>query len=212
MAQEQVTATRMTMLSLKNQVKIAERGHKLLKDKQDGLMQEFLKIVRKAKDLRMMVEGALSQANASFMEAQAVIPKTWITHALGRSNRQVNLNVKTKNVMSVKLPEFKFDVSGDGFGYNMHQTTGTLDVAVIKYQEVLKLLIELAQIEKSCENLAVEIEKTRRRVNALEYTLVPELKASLKFVKMKLGEAERSAIVQVMAVKNMIEEQEKAKA
>ncbi len=210
MAQKQVAATRMTLLSLKNQVKTANRGHKLLKDKQDGLMQEFLKIVRRAKDLRLEVESALSQANASFMEAQAVIPKTWITHALTRSNRQVDLNVKTKNVMSVKLPVFDFSVSGEGFGYNLHQTTGTLDVAVLKYQGVLDLLIQLAEIEKSCENLAIEIEKTRRRVNALEYTLIPELESNLKFVKMKLGEAERSAIVQVMAVKEMIEAQERA--
>lgn len=211
MAIKSVTATRMTMLGLKNQAKVAKRGHKLLKDKQDGLMQEFLKIVRKAKDLRLEVEEALQKANASFLEAQASMPKVFMENALSGTEQKVELEVTTKNVMSVKIPEFTAKVTGTPFVYGMLQTVGELDIAIIEYAKVFELMLQLSQIEKSCENLALEIEKTRRRVNALEYTLIPDIEDTLKFVKMKLGEAERSAIVQVMAIKNMIEKTEAEK-
>ena len=210
MSSQNVTATRMTLLSLKDQVKTAKRGHKLLKDKQDGLMQEFLKIIHKAKSVRADVEEAIKSANAFFLDAQAAIPKGILQNTLSNPGQQLRLEVKTKNVMSVRIPEFKLKVEGSPFQYGMLQTRGELDIAIKKFSEVFVLLLQLAEIEKSAENLALELEKTRRRVNALEYTLIPELEQKLKFVKMKLAENERSAIVQVMAIKNMIEEQEEA--
>lgn len=211
MAIQNVTATRMTMLGLKNQVKVAQRGHKLLKDKQDGLMQEFLIIIRKAKSLRMTVEEALLESNAYFLKAQAVMPKAIIKSTLSKPTQTLALEVETKNVMSVRIPKFKVKASGNPLHYGLGQTRGELDVAILAFSRVLELLIELAEIEKSAENLANEIEKTRRRVNALEYRLIPDIKDTLKFIQMKLGEAERSGIVQVMAIKNMIEKQEAKK-
>ncbi len=211
MAIKNVTATRMTLLGLKNQAKVAQRGHKLLKDKQDGLMQEFLKIINRARDLRVEVEQSLANANAMFLEAKSAMPESFMQNALNSTDRTVDLSVKTKTIMSVKLPEFELKTEGKPFTYSMLQTVGQLDIAILKYAKVFETLVQLAEIEKSCENLALEIEKTRRRVNALEHRLIPDLMDTLKYVKMKLGETERSAIVQVMAIKNMIEEQEKAK-
>ncbi len=208
MAIKNVTATRMTMLTLKKQATVAKRGHKLLKDKQDGLMQEFLKIIRKAKELRETVEDSLTEANNAFLEAQALLPKSFLQNALSVPSKKLSLEVDTKNIMSVRIPEFKLHTEEVGAGYGYFQTRAELDIAVSKFAKVLELLIELAEIEKSAENLAAEIEKTRRRVNALEHRMIPDLQDTLKFIKMKLGEAERSVIVQVMAIKAMIERKE----
>lgn len=211
MAVKTVTATRMTMLGLKDQTKVATRGHKLLKDKQDGLMQEFLQIIKRAQALRTEVEQALSDANTAFLEAQAVMSRPAVHNALAVSNQEISLTVGTKNVMSVKIPEFKIETKGNPLSYGFLQTRGELDTAILRFSEVFALMIQLAEIEKSAENLALEIEKTRRRVNALEHRLIPDLQETLRFVKMKLGEAERSAIVQIMAIKNLIEKNEKNK-
>ena len=212
MAIKSVTATRMTMLGLKNQLKVAERGHKLLKDKQDGLMQEFLDIVRKAKSMREEVENALKEANAAFLEAQAIMPKSTMRNTLAVPSQKLSLKVTTKNIMSVRIPKFTLEITGNALGYGLVQTRGELDIAIKKFSKVFQLLLELAEVEKSAENLAFEIEKTRRRVNALEHRLIPDLQDTLKFIGMKLSETERSSIIQVMVIKNMIEAQEQAKA
>ena len=208
MAIKNVTATRMTMLGLKKQSVSAKRGHKLLKDKQDGLMQEFLGIVKQAKSLREEVEAAIREANASFLEAQALLPKSDIENALSIPMQTLSLEVSTKNVMSVRIPVFSLQAEKHGIGYGFFQTRAELDLAIQKFSRVFELLIQLAEIEKSAENLSVEIEQTRRRVNALEHRLIPDLEDTLKFIKMKLGEAERSTIVQTMAIKAMIERNE----
>ena len=208
MAIKSVTATRMSLLGLKNQTKVAQRGHKLLKDKQDGLMQEFLKIIRRAKELRIEIEEVFKMANASFLEAQSHIPVAFLRNTLSVPSQKLQLEVKTKNVMSVKIPKFSVQITGNALGYGLFQTRGELDLAISKFAKVFELLIELAKIEKSAENLALEIEITRRRVNALEHRLIPDLVDTLKFIQMKLDETERSAIVQVMAIKNLIEKQE----
>lgn len=211
MAIKNVTATRMTMLGLKNQARVARRGHKLLKDKQDGLMQEFLSIVRQAKTMRCEVEKALREANSSFLEAQALLPKSVLQNTLSVPAQTLRLDVKTKNVMSVRIPQFKLETIGNALHYGLVQTRGELDVAIKKFAKVFELLLQLAEIEKSAENLAFEIEKTRRRVNALEHRLIPDLEDTLKFIGMKLTETERSSIIQVMVIKNMLEKQEQAK-
>ncbi len=208
MAVKNVTATRMTMLGLKKQAVSAKRGHKLLKDKQDGLMQEFLTIVRQAKALREKVESAIREANASFLEAQALLPKSYLENALSVPMQTLSLEVSTKNVMSVRIPVFSLKTKKQGIGYGFFQTRAELDIAIQKFSHVFETLIQLAEIEKSAENLSVEIEQTRRRVNALEYRLIPDLEDTLKFIRMKLGEAERSVIVQTMAIKAMIERNE----
>ncbi len=209
MSNQNVTATRMTLLHLKNQTAVAQRGHKLLKDKQDGLMQEFLKIIHRAKALRLEIQTNLQSAQSAFLHTQTVLPKAFLRNILLTSYQKLELSVQTKNVMSVKIPKFKLETTGSPYGYGLAQTRGELDITIVLFFKVFKQLIELAEIESSAENLAVEIEKTRRRVNALEHQLIPDLQKSLKLVKMKLVENERSSIVQVMIVKNMIEKAEK---
>ena len=203
-----VNATRMTLLTLKAKIKGAKRGHKLLKDKQDGLMQKFMEIIHEARATREDVEKKLGGAFKNFVRAGSLMEQELIEGALLYSTADMNLQVETKNVMSVRIPQFKLETSGDVLTYGFMQTSGELDASLKSFQEVLPLLIKLAQIEKSAEAIADELEKTRRRVNALEYRMIPDLEDTIKFIKMKLGEMERSAITGTMRVKAQIEKQE----
>ncbi len=207
MAKLNVKPTRMELLNLKKRYKSAKRGHKLLKDKQDGLMQKFMEIIREAKTLRREVEEKLSKAFRNFMFASSMMMPEKLESALLYPSAKVDLEVATKNVMSVYIPYFKLQQEGDILNYGYLQTSGELDMALSAFQEVFPLLIKLAQIEKQAERLAAELETTRRRVNALEYKLIPDLEETIKFITMKLAEAERSTIVSVMRIKAMIEAQ-----
>jgi V/A-type H+/Na+-transporting ATPase subunit D len=205
-----VKPTRMELLNLKNRLKSAKRGHKLLKDKQDGLMQKFMEIIREAKATRREVEEKLSKAFKNFMFASSMMLPEILQTALLYPSAKVDLEVHTKNVMSVHIPYFKIHQEGDILNYGYFQTSAELDMALSAFQDVFPLLIKLAEIEKQAERLAAELETTRRRVNALEYKLIPDLQETLKFISMKLAEAERSTIVSVMRIKAMIEAQELA--
>lgn len=198
----------MTLLELKNKVTTANRGHKLLKDKRDGLMQEFLTIVQRAKQLRKQVEQSLRDANLAFLEAQIATPRPFIENALAEPVKDIRIGVRTKTIMAVKIPEFTVEVTDRAVQYSALQTRASLDITLEKFSSVIALLVEVAETEKAAENMALEIEKTRRRVNALEHKMIPDLQDTLKYVKMRLGETERSAIVQVMAIKNLIEANE----
>ena len=200
-----VNPTRMALLNLKKSLKGAQRGHKLLKDKQDGLMQKFMDVIREAKRAREEVEEKLGAAFKNFIRANSLMGQEFIESALLYSQAKMNLDVKTKNVMSVRIPEFQLNTEGNAVNYSFLETSGELDMALQSFQDVFPLLIELAQIEKSAEALADELEKTRRRVNALEYRMIPDLKETIKFIQMKLGEMERSAIINTMVVKAKIE-------
>ena len=203
-----VNPTRMAMLGLKKKIKSAKRGHKLLKDKQDGLMQKFMEIIREAKRMREEVEEKLGAAFQNFIRAGSIMEDEFLEGALLFSTAMMELSVKTKNVMSVRIPQFKLKKEGEAINYGYLQTSGELDMALHSFQEVLPLLIELAEIEKSAEALADELEKTRRRVNALEYRMIPDLEDTIKFISMKLGEMERGAVINTMIVKEKIAAQE----
>lgn len=202
-----VNPTRMALLGLKKKLKSAKRGHKLLKDKQDGLMQKFMEIIREAKRLREEVEEKLGAAFKNFIRAGSLMAEEFVEGALLYSTAKTELEVKTKNVMSVRIPQFELKTEGDVITYSYLQTSGELDMSLQSFQDVFPLLIELAEIEKSAEALADELEKTRRRVNALEYRMIPDLEDTIKFIQMKLSEMERSSIVNTMAVKAKIEAQ-----
>ena len=207
-----INPTRMEMLGLKKKIKSAKRGHKLLKDKQDGLMQKFMEIIREAKRMREEVEEKLGAAFQNFIRAGSIMEEEFLEGALLFSTSKIELDVKTKNVMSVRIPQFKLKKEGEAINYGYLQTSGELDMALQSFQDVLPLLIELAEIEKSAEALADELEKTRRRVNALEYRMIPDLEDTIKFISMKLGEMERGAVVNTMIVKEKIAAQEAAVA
>jgi len=207
MAKLDVKPTRMELLNLKKRLKSAVRGHKLLKDKQDGLMQKFMEIIREAKTLRKKVEESLARAFKNFMFASSMMNPQMLETALLYPSAKVELEVVTKNVMSVRIPYFELKQEGDILNYGYLQTSGELDMALSTFQDTFPLLIKLAEIEKQAERLAKELETTRRRVNALEYRMIPDLKETVKFISMKLAEAERSTIVSVMRIKAMIEAQ-----
>lgn len=197
----------MALLGLKKKIKSAKRGHKLLKDKQDGLMQKFMEVIREAKRIRLEVEEKLGGAFKNFIKAGSIMAEENIEGALLYSTAKTELEVQTKNVMSVRIPQFKLNTSGDVITYGYLDTSGELDMSLQSFQDVFPLLIQLAEIEKSAEALADELEKTRRRVNALEYRMIPDLEDTIKFIQMKLGEMERSAITNTMRVKAQIEAQ-----
>ncbi|MBD3330279.1 V-type ATP synthase subunit D [Candidatus Peregrinibacteria bacterium] len=206
MAKLNVKPTRMELLNLKKRIKSAKRGHKLLKDKQDGLMKTFMEIIREAKKLRREVEEKLTVAFKNFAQASSMMMPEVLESALLYPSAKVDLEVTTKNVMSVYIPYFKVQQEGDILNYGYLQTSAELDSSLGVFQEVFPMLIKLAEIERQAERLAAELETTRRRVNALEYKMIPDLEETIKFISMKLAETERSTIVSVMRIKAMIEE------
>lgn len=195
-------------MDLKRRTVSASRGHKLLKDKQDGLMKQFLAIIRDAKRLREQVELELGHAFKSFLLASAWMSDAQMGNALSSPQANMELTVETKNVMSVRIPVFKLERQGSVRTYGYAGTNALLDSAVDAFEKAFDTLIHLAEIEKQAENMAIELETTRRRVNALQYKMIPDLKDTVKYIRMKLDEAERGAIIGTMRVKAQIQAQE----
>ena len=199
-----VSPTRIALLSLKKELKTAKKGHKLLKDKQDGLVKKFMSIIFEAKALRETVEQKLGSAFDSYTRASGMSSAAAMNTAFMTPNAKVNLEVKVLSVMSVKVPVFTVTKTGSPFSYGMLETTGDLDNAIAKFDEVFVEILRLAELEKTAENLAQEIEKTRRRVSALENIRIPNLSDTIKFITMQLDERARDAVVSTMRVKAMI--------
>ena len=214
-----VNPTRMELTNLKRKLATARRGHKLLKDKRDELMRRFLDMVRENKELRREVEKAIMEANKHISVARSVMSGQALDVALMLPKQELSLDVKSKNVMSVNIPVFdiqmRSDNREDAFSYGFTYTSGDLDAAVENLSEVFKKMVRLAEVEKSCQMMSAEIEKTRRRVNALEHVLIPQYIETIKYITMKLDENERSTQIRLMKVKDMmlkeaIEERRKA--
>ncbi|MEE3333320.1 MAG: V-type ATP synthase subunit D [Ruminococcus sp.] len=208
MAVMNVNPTRMQLTKLKKQLKTAVRGHKMLKDKRDELMRQFLELVRETKDLREKVEAELENSNNHFVNASAVMSKEALDASLMSPKQQVNIETTSKNVMSVEIPQFESSArtsdSGDIFPYGFAFTSFELDDAIVSLNNVLPDLIKLAQYEKSCELMSAEIEKTRRRVNSLEHVMIPRYQDTIKYISMKLEENDRSSRTRLMKVKDML--------
>jgi len=208
MARLNVNPTRMVLTGLKKRLKTARRGHKLLKDKRDELMKRFLDIVRENKRLREEVERKVGIVHSRFVMARALMNSEVLEEALMFPKVEVNLKASTKNIMSVDVPVLEYTTEGGGEGdiypYGFANTTGELDEAIATLSELVPELLKLAEMEKSAQLLADEIEKTRRRVNALEYVLIPNLEETIKYIVMKLDENERSNLTRLMKVKDMV--------
>ena len=187
------------------------RGHKLLKDKRDELMRQFLELVRENKALREKVEAGIAEANRNFVLAKAGVSDATLNAALLAPKQEVYLEAGTKNVMSVNIPVFEAKTrtpdEGDIYPYGYAFTSSDLDGAVKSLSDLLPDLLRLAEIEKSCQLMAIEIEKTRRRVNALEHVMIPDAQQKIKFITMKLDENERSTQIRLMKIKDMMLEQ-----
>lgn len=203
-----VNPTRMELTRLKGRLKTAVRGHKLLKDKRDELMKQFMDVVRENRSVRKTVEEALMRAHGAFTVASALMSPEMLEQSLLYPKQSVDLDMQFQNIMSVNVPRYEFktksDNAADIYPYGFATTSGELDDAVKALSDAFEGMLRLAQIEKTTQLLAEEIEKTRRRVNALEYVKIPEMQENIKYITMKLDENERSATIRLMKVKEMI--------
>ena len=210
MAKLNVNPTRMELSRLKIRLKTAVRGHKLLKDKQDELMRQFIDMIKKNKKLRERVEEMLQNSFKDFLLSRGVMSDEMLENAIAYSEDKLLADIKTKNVMSVIVPTMTFNRDMENaevsYPYGYAQTSADLDDAVDGLNRVMKDLLELAETEKACQLMADEVEKTRRRVNALEYMTIPQLEETIRYIQMKLDENERSSITRLMKVKDMMAE------
>ena len=210
MAKLNVNPTRMELTKLKKRLATSTRSHKLLKDKQDELMRQFINLVKYNNTIRAEVEGQLEGSFKDFVMASAVMSSEFLEEAVAYPKEHISVEVGEKNIMSVNVPvmNFKRQLEGDEgsiYPYGFANTSSELDDAIAKLYGILPKLLELAEVEKSCQLMADEIEKTRRRVNALEYMTIPQLQETIKFIRMKLDENERGALTRLMKVKAMID-------
>ena len=208
MARLNVNPTRMELTRLKGKLKTAQRGHKLLKDKRDELMKQFLDVVREVRALRAQVEEQLMTVHSSFTVAAALMSDEALEQALMYPKQSVELEMGFKNIMSVNVPVYAFHTKtqsdSDIYPYGFTGTSGELDTAVDALGKVFQDMLKLAEIEKTAQMLAEEIEKTRRRVNALEYVVIPDTQETIKYITMKLDENDRSTTTRLMKVKDML--------
>lgn len=208
MAVMSVNPTRMELSNLKKKLVTARRGHSLLKDKRDELMRQFLSLVKENRKLRLKVEAELKNINTHMSMAHSVMDENEIDVAFMLPSQKVDINVKNKNIMSVNVPvfnpEFKTLKDGDIYPYGFAFTACDLDEAVSSFAVLLPDLIRLAEVEKQCQLLSAEIERTRRRVNALEHVMIPRYEETIRYISMKLDENERSSITRLMKIKDMM--------
>ena len=211
MARLNVNPTRMELTNLKGKLKTATKGHKLLKDKRDELMRQFIELVRENKELRRQVEKGIAEANAHMSVARSVMCDEALNVALMLPMQEMSLEITEKNVMSVMIPvfetKFKTADANDIYSYGYAFTSSDLDDAVKALSDIMPLMLRLAEVEKSCQLMAAEIEKTRRRVNALEHVLIPQYEETIKYIRMKLDENDRSTTTRLMKVKDMMLEE-----
>ena len=203
-----VNPTRMELTNLKRKLATARRGHKLLKDKRDELMRRFMEMVRENKALRKRVEEKIAHANAHMALARSVMGDAEIEAALMIPMQQMEVDIAEKNVMSVLIPQYTASMrssdAADIYPYGFAFTSSELDGAVRYLSDILPELLQLAELEKSCQLMAAEIEKTRRRVNALEHVMIPQYVETIRYITMKLDENERGNTTRIMKVKDMM--------
>ena len=203
-----IIPTRMELTRLKGKLRTAQRGHKLLKDKRDELMKRFLETVREVRALRDEVEAELMTVHGSFTVASALMSSEALEQALLYPKQSVQLTQTTQNIMSVNVPVYDFQTQtrsdADIYPYGFAATSGELDTAVEALGHVFQKMLKLAEIEKSAQLMAEEIEKTRRRVNALEYVMIPETQEAIRYITMKLDENDRATTTRLMKVKDML--------
>lgn len=211
MASKTIIPTRMELTKLKETLITAVRGHKLLKDKRDELMRQFLELAKENMELRLKVEKGISHANKNFVIARAAMNIPEMKLALMMPKQEVSLDITLENIMSVNIPKYEVKTRtknvNDIYSYGYAFTSGDLDDAVWSLENILDDMIRLAEVEKACQLMSTEIEKTRRRVNALEHVIIPEAQKNIKYISMKLDENERSSQVRLMKVKDMMLEE-----
>ncbi len=205
MAIMQVNPTRMELTRIKKQLSISVRGHKLLKDKQDEMIRQFMLIIKETKKQREEIDQGLSKINKQYQKARIKISSDAIDEALLVPTKSSQLKTSSRNIMNLSVPVIEYEENNEiDLTYSLSFTPIELDEAIIGLSQLQSRLVKLAELEKSCDILADEIEKTRRRVNAIEYIMIPNLKDTVKYISQKLDDAERSNIIRLMKSKEII--------
>ena len=199
-----VNPNRMELIRLKKRLIVAKRGYKLLKDKRDALIQVFVRLAKESNVVREELEEKLLKCYAIFSNTSSLMSKLALEETLMFPKAKGGAEVSFKNIMSVNVPQYKLKCEGRYYSYGLVDTTAELDSALKKYNEILPLMLRVAELDKSITLLANEIEKTRRRVNALEYVIIPDLEETIKFITMKLDEMARSNTSAIMRIKEII--------
>jgi V/A-type H+-transporting ATPase subunit D len=199
-----VNATRMELLRLKKRLNLARRGHKLLKDKRDELMRQLLAVIDEVKALRLSIERQFQSILERFVLAKASLGPHQADQELLLPSKKISVSAGMRNIINVRVPVYAREVSGDIIPYGYINTSGEMDIALNDFEKFLDDLLSLAEKEKSVQLMAVEMEETRRRVNALEYKLIPGITETIKYITMKLEENERSNTVRLMKVKDIV--------
>jgi len=200
----EVNPNRMELLRLKKRLVMGRRGHKLLKDKQDELMRQFMKMIQDIKDLRATVEKSMEEAFRRFLFVSASLSRAALEEAVGFPSKRIELKVSDKSILNIRVPEFEPTMEGEIQCYGFATTPGDLDISFQALNQVLNEMIVLAQKEKWMQLLAEELVSTRRRVNSLEYVLIPNLEETINYITMKLSEMERSNFSRLMKVKDIV--------
>jgi len=201
-----INPTRQELLRLKKRLVLAKKGHKLLKDKQDELVRNFLEIIEDTKKLRIEADRETESVYQSYSLAEGVVGGAHIENLFSIPGARTDIKSRTRTIMNLKVPQFEVEISGDPYDYGEAQSSVLVDASVRKYGKFLETLLKLAELEKTSILLAEEIEKTRRRVNALEYILIPNYIDTIKYITMKLAEMERSNLTRIMKVKEVLAE------
>ena len=200
----QVNPNRMELLQLKKKRQVAVRGHKLLKDKLEGLLKDFMQIINDYKELRRKVDEEISELFRNLILSSATMPKEAFLTALAFPTCTAKLDVEERMIMNVRVPTFRLEIEGTFLSYSLDTTTFDLDQAMGKLRHVLEQMVKLAELEKTIELVAAEIERTRRRVNALEFVMIPQLEETIKYIESKLDEMERGNITRLMKIKQLL--------
>lgn len=209
MAQLNVNPTRMELARLKDRLALATRGHDVLKDKQDGLMRSFIELIRENNAYRQEVEGHLKKGMQNFALAKALLHEEYLEQISLVPQYDVTVDVRKENMMSVKVPKMHFssdDQDDQSLNYGYINSNADLDETLQEFSDVLPKMLKLAELEKTSQLLANEIERTRRRVNALHERTIPDLEETIKTIHMKLDENERAEITRLMKIKDFDQE------
>ena len=205
---ESVNPTRMELLKLKTKVKLAEKGHNLLKEKRDALIMEFFEIVEEAKGARKNAESKLKEAYRALTISQAMLGSLRVAESALSVKPSTELKIKSRNIMGIKVPVLEIKVEERSLlerGYSIRETSAQLDESARLFEEALRLIAVQAEVEMIIRLLVEEIEKTKRRVNALENIVLPELGATVKYIKMRLDEMERENFFKLKRIKALME-------
>ena len=198
-----VKPTRMELNNLKERLKTAERGHKLLKDKRDELMRRFISLIRENNQLRKEVESYLIDNLKSFAVAKSLENSQMVEELFSIPSKEIELLVEKENIMSVTVPRMHMNITSqnENSEYSYLSSNSEMDDVFATMNSLIDKLLRLAEVEKTCQLMADEIEKTRRRVNGLEYSIIPNLSETIHYIELKLEEAERANLVRIMKVK-----------